>query len=142
MALYESVQYDNIGLFTFLTRLNDVMIYPEAIRIKVALDDGSVIGFSAEEYIGTHKQRELPKPKITEQDAREYINKNVKIMDSRMALINDSSGEDVLCYEFIGTLDDDTYRIFINAIDGEEEYVEQLQNVEPIYNDLIKGRAE
>ena len=141
MRLYESLQYDNTGLFTFLTRQDDVMIYPEAIRIKVALDDGTVIGFSAEEYLGKHKERELPAVKWTEEEAKKQINKNVEIMDSRKSLITNSLDEDVLCYEFIGILGDDTYRIFINVEDGTEEYVEKLQNAEPIYQNVVNRKG-
>ncbi len=42
----------------------------------------------------------------------------------------DQSGKEVLCYEFIGLLDDETYRIFINAANGDEELVEKLADNE------------
>jgi spore germination protein len=42
----------------------------------------------------------------------------------------------VLCYEFLGTIKNDTYRIFINADTGFEEKVEKLQNSEPLYNEV------
>ncbi|NCU16361.1 germination protein YpeB [Pallidibacillus pasinlerensis] len=141
LKLYESLQYDNTGVFTFVTIQDDVLIYPESIRLKVALDDGSLIGFSAEEYLGKQKERTLPKPKISVEEARSKINQNVNIMDYRMSLIDNDLNEEVLCYEFIGTLGDDTYRIFINALDGTEEYVEKLYNPEPIYDNVIEGRA-
>ncbi|MCU9599776.1 germination protein YpeB [Pallidibacillus thermolactis] len=141
LKLYESLQYDNTGLFTFVTIKDDVLIYPESIRLKVALDNGSVIGFSAEEYLGKQKDRTIPKPKLTVDEAKSNINKNVEIMDYRMSLIENDLNEEVLCYEFIGTLDHDTYRIFINALDGNEEFVEKLYNPEPIYDNVIEGRA-
>lgn len=50
LELFESTQYDHIGLFNFVTKKNNVRIYPESIMVKVALDDGSIIGFSAEQY--------------------------------------------------------------------------------------------
>ena len=46
-------------------------------------------------------------------------------------------GEEVLCYEFIGTMDHDTYRVYINAADGTEEKVEKLQNTEPDYANML-----
>ena len=54
-----------------------------------------------------------------------------------MAIITNDLGEEVLCYEFFGTMDDDTYRVYINANDGMEEKVEKLQNAEPVYEDVL-----
>ncbi|HWJ80545.1 MAG TPA: germination protein YpeB, partial [Niallia sp.] len=45
--------------------------------------------------------------------------------------------KEVLCYEFIGTLDNDTYRIYINAENGIEEKVEKLKNAEPVYEEVV-----
>ena len=142
MELFESVQYDNTGLFTFVTAKNNVRIYPEMVTIKVALDNGEIIGFSAEEYLGSNnKNRKIPEPEIALEEAKEAINKNVEIMESRLSVINNELDDEVLCYEFLGVLGDDTYRIFINAMDGTEEKVEKLQRAEPIYENLT-GRDE
>lgn len=142
LELFESTQYDHIGLFHFVTKKNNVRIYPESIMVKVALDDGSIIGFSAEQYLGTNnKHKEIPSAKISEEEARKAINKNVNVMETRLAIINNEVNDEVLCYEFLGTLDNDTYRIYVNAQDGSEEYVEKLQNAEPIYEDVANGKA-
>lgn len=134
--LVESTQYDNIGVFTFATNLNGVRIYPEAIKMKVALDNGKIIGFSARDYLSSNKTHPISQASLTEAQARKKINKSVKVMESLKAVIVNDLGEEVLCYEFLGTLNDDTYQIFINANTGEEEKVIKLQNAEPIFNQL------
>ncbi len=45
LEIDESAQYNNIGVFSFIPVEKNVRIYPEAIRMKVALDDGEVVGF-------------------------------------------------------------------------------------------------
>ena len=55
-------------------------------------------------------------------------------MEDSLAIINNDLGEEVLCYEFLGTIDNDTYQIFINANDGREEKVEKLKNPELLYD--------
>lgn len=67
----------------------------------------------------------------------EKINKQVKIMDDGLAIILNDMNEEVLCYEFIGTLGEDTYRIYINADNGVEEKVEKLKNAEPVYEEVV-----
>ncbi|HZG73125.1 MAG TPA: germination protein YpeB [Chondromyces sp.] len=137
LEILDSVQYDNVGVFTFVTNNDGVRVYPDSIKIKVALDNGQVIGFSAEDYLKAHHVREIPNPKLSEDEAREKINPNVKIQEQRLAIISNDIEEEVMCYEFLGTLGDDTYRIFINAEDGVEEKVEKLNNAEQIYEEVV-----
>jgi len=137
MELFESAQYDNVGVFTFVSNMNNVRIYPDAVKIKVALDDGSIIGFSADEYLSSHHVRDIPSPKVSEAEARKEVNPNLKVMENRIAVILNDLHEEVLVYEYLGVLGNDTYRIFINALTGDEEKVEKLKSAEPIYEDLV-----
>jgi spore germination protein len=102
--------------------------------MKVALDDGNVIGFTARDYLMAHHDREIPKASLTLEDARKKINPGVEVMEDRKAIIVNDLDEEILCYEFLGTIENDTYRIFINANNGHEEKVEKLKNQEAVYN--------
>ncbi|MCM3122221.1 MULTISPECIES: germination protein YpeB [unclassified Mesobacillus] len=137
LDLFESAQYDNIGVFTFVGVQDDVRIYPDAINMKVALDNGDIIGFSAEDYLKSNKAREIPQPGITNEEAKKKVNPNLKIMDEKKAIIMNDLNEEVLCYEFTGTLGNDTFRIYINAEDGTEEKVDKLHNAEPVYENVV-----
>ena len=137
LEMFESAQYDNIGIFTFVTALDGVRIYPDSLKIKVALDNGQIVGFAAEEYLKNNHVREIPKATITKDQAKETTNPNLKIMEERQAVIVNDLNEEVLCYEFLGMLGKDTYRIFVNAKTGEEEKVERLKNAEPIYEEVV-----
>jgi spore germination protein len=137
LDLFESAQYDNIGVFTFVGVQDDVRIYPDAINMKVALDNGDIIGFSAEDYLKSNKARKIPQPGITNEEAKKKVNPNLKIMDQKKAIIMNDLNEEVLCYEFTGTLGNDTFRIYINAEDGTEEKVEKLHNAEPVYENVV-----
>ncbi|NQD65176.1 germination protein YpeB [Bacillus haikouensis] len=137
LELFESVQYDKMGIFTYVTVLDGVRIYPDAIKIKVALDNGQIIGFAAEDYLRNNHDREIAEPGIALEDAKKETNTNLKVMEERLAVIVNDLNEEVLCYEFLGMLGNDTYRIFINANTGEEEKVEKLKNAEPIYEEVV-----
>lgn len=133
MELYDSAQYDSTGVFTYVTNINGVRVYPESIQMKVALDNGGIVGFSAKDYLSSYKKRNIVKPAITVEEARKHISKNVKVMEERQAVIMSDTKKEVLCYEFLGVYGKDTYQIFINAQNGTEEKVKKLQNVEPMY---------
>lgn len=137
LALFESAQYDKIGVFTFIGNQDGVRIFPDAIKMKVALDNGEIIGFSAEDYLKSHKSREIPAPGITIEEAKTKINPKLKIMDQNKAIIVNDLNDEVLCYEFLGVLGNDTFRIYINAEDGTEEKVEKLHNAENVYEDVL-----
>ncbi|OCA90951.1 germination protein YpeB [Bacillus sp. FJAT-27225] len=133
MELFESAQYDSVGVFTFVTKIGETRIYPDSVKVKIALDNGMPVGLSAEDYWKNHKDRKLDKPAITSEEARKKINPKVKIMEERQAVIVNDVREEVLCYEFLGTLGDDTYRIYINAKNGDEEKVDKLKEAEALY---------
>ncbi|MEH7107362.1 MULTISPECIES: germination protein YpeB [Bacillaceae] len=137
LETFESTQYDSIGVFNFVTNINGIRIYPESIKVKVALDNGDIVGVSAEEYLKSFQTRNFGKPAITLEQARAKINPNLKVMEDRQAVIVNDLNEEVLCYEFLGTIGDDTYRIFINAQNGIEEEVEKLKNAEAIYENVL-----
>ncbi|KAB7672916.1 germination protein YpeB [Bacillus sp. B1-b2] len=137
LALFESTQYENIGVFNFVTEIDGIKIYPDSIKMKVALDNGNIIGFAADDYLKASKEREISDPVVSKEDARKKINQQVNVMDDGLAVIINDLNEEVLCYEFIGTLDDDTYRIYINASNGIEEKVEKLKNAEPLYEEVV-----
>lgn len=130
MVVFQSTQYDNIGVYSFLYTEDDVRIHSDSVEIKIALDDGDILGLSAKNYLMNHRQREIPKPALSPEEAKEQVNSQVEIQEEFLAIIDNEFGEEVLVYEFLGILNDDTFRIFINAMDGREEKVEKLMNSE------------
>lgn len=130
MVVFQSTQYDNIGVYSFLYAEDDVRIHSDSVEIKIALDDGDILGLSAKNYLMNHRQREIPKPALSPEEAKEQVNSQVEIQEEFLAIIDNEFGEELLVYEFLGILNDDTFRIFINAMDGREEKVEKLMNSE------------
>lgn len=133
MELFLSSQYDNIGVYSFLYNQDGVRVYSDALEIKVALDTGDILGLTARDYLMNHTEREIPEPTLSEEEAKEAVNQKVEIQESFLAVIDNDLGEEVLTYEFLGIMGNETYRIFINAMDGREEKVEKLDGAEANY---------
>lgn len=134
MTLFQSSQYNNMGHYSFLYEEDDVRIFSDALEVKVALDDGEILGFTANNYYMNHTDRDIPDPDITDEEAKEKVNESVDIQETFLAVIDNDLGEEVLTYEFLGVMDEETYRIFINAMDGKEEKVERLDGTEINYS--------
>ena len=63
LEVFESAQYDNLGVFTIIKSLDGVRIYPKAIKVKVALDNGQIVGFSNEDYLkSVNSETKIAKP--------------------------------------------------------------------------------
>lgn len=134
MELYQSMELDTVGMYSFLYNQDGIRIYSDSIEVKVALDNGDILGLTANNYYSNHRERELNEPELTEEEALEYVNPNVQIEESGLAVITNDLDDEVLVYEFLGILGDDTFRIFINANNGREEMVEKLGGKELKYS--------
>ncbi|MDQ0257662.1 spore germination protein [Evansella vedderi] len=133
MQLVDSRQYDNIGVFNFAGVMDNIRIYSDSIVVEVALDEGDVIGFESFAYLENHNDREEFTQELSVDEAKEFLNPNLEVMEHHLAVIKNQLEEEVLCHEFYGVIKNDTYRIFINAENGKEEQVEKMDNPEPIF---------
>ena len=64
----------------FAHEQDDVICYPDLVKIKIALDTGEVLGMEAQSYFSSHVERKFAKPKISIEKARASINKNIEII--------------------------------------------------------------
>lgn len=120
-----SIQYDGAVLFNFVYNQDDITIYPDLVKVKVALDDGEIVGFDASAFYLNHQNRKLGIAAITEDEARSKLRVKFNIDSERLALIP-KGREEVLCYEFKGKYNDADFIIYINAINGKEEQILQI----------------
>lgn len=128
MTAVSADRYDNMGNLTFVAQQGDVLIYPEKITVRVGLDTGETTGFQASDYVHEHREkREIPKPKLTVEQARKKLNSEFKESYNRLAWIENDDSNEVLTYEFGGAINGSKYRIYLNAEDGTEESVEQVR---------------
>lgn len=127
---YENMQsvwvsvYSNIYYINFTTVTDDgIVIYPEMIKVKIAGDDGQVLGIEAMSYAYNRKDRNIDEAKISQDEARQIISAGVNVNNGRLTVIPKNNGQEVLCYEFECDYDDMYYLIYINAETAEEENI-------------------
>ncbi|EFM09799.1 germination protein YpeB [Paenibacillus curdlanolyticus YK9] len=117
--------YGNEGVFTYAATQNGVVIYPEKLTVKVALDNGDPLAIQASDFVYEDHKRTIPKAKISKAQARAALNPAMKISSEKMAIILNDMGEEALCYEFTGKINKEEYKLYINADTGIEESIEQ-----------------
>ena len=105
-----------------------VIIYPDLIKAKVALDDGSVLGIETSGYLNSHTTRNLPTNIITKEKAKEVLNKDLQIESENLAIIPTKWNTEVFCWEFKGKVEDNEFLVYINAETGKEEDILVIVN--------------
>ena len=102
---------------------NNVEIYPDLIKVKVALDNGEILGVETSGYLNNHTERTFTKAKISMEEARSKLNKSLEITSEGMAIIPTEWKTEILCYEFKGKIDDTDFLVYTNVETGREENI-------------------
>lgn len=109
---------------------NNVIIYPDLIKVKIALDNGEIIGIETTGYLNCHYTRNIPEDLISVEEARKNITSNVQISSEKLAIIPTEYNTEVLCYEFKGKLNEIDFIAYVNAQTGKEEDILIVTNTE------------
>lgn len=119
---------DGALTINFTAVQDDVLLYPDLIKVEVALDNGEILGFEGENYLMHHVKRGKLKPVITAAEAKKVISKALELQDVRLALIPSPGEDEVLCWECTCRTEDGIHCIvYVNAKTGAEEKILLLQ---------------
>lgn len=122
--------YENVASLIFASVHQNVIVYPEKVTVKVALDNGEVTGFQASDYIFERKQRDISAPALSASEAKRALNGNFQTDGETLAIIKNDIDKEVLCYQFTGRINGSMYRIYINGETGVEEKIEPLKQAD------------
>ena len=114
---------ENMTTINYAAVQDGVLLYPDLIKVKIAMDTGEVCSVECTGYIFNHTQREDLVPTLTEEQAKEFLSKDMTLEETRLTVIPTDSNGEVLTYEFKGTIEDNTFLIYINAKTGKEENI-------------------
>ena len=73
------LKQDGIVTINYAYKQDEVTVYPDLIKLKIALDNGEVMGIETKGYLNSHEERKIPEVKITKEKAKESLNKNLEI---------------------------------------------------------------
>lgn len=123
------LKYGNTAVVSYVYEQDDVRIYPDQIKLKIALDDGSITGIESQKYLVSHvEKRNLQSPAVSQETARKRVGKNLNIKTVKLGVVPTIANTEVLCYEFIGNYKEDNFVVYINAQTGFEQRILQIIN--------------
>lgn len=115
---------DGVMTVNYASTKGDVRLYPDLIKVSVALDNGEVCGFEALGYISSHGDRALPQAGVTSEEAAAKLPEDLQVETSRLAVIPTAGGHEKFCHEFV-CLNGEQQRfiIYVDAVSGEQEKI-------------------
>lgn len=114
---------ENIITINYLYKQNEILVYPDLIKVKIAMDNGEILGIESTGYLNSHEERTDIVPEITIEKAKENLNKNLNIEAENLSIIPTEWKTEILCYEFKGKIDETEFLVYINAKTGKEENI-------------------
>ena len=118
------MEQGNVLTVNFGYMQDNVLCYPDLIKVSVALDTGAVTGFECHGWIMNHTERNFDAPTISLETARSMVSPHLQILSHQMALIPTDGQYEVLCHEFKCSTEQNTHvLVYINAVTGNEEQI-------------------
>lgn len=122
------LKQEGIVTINYAATQDNVIMYPDLIKVKVALDNGEILGIETTGYLNNHTKRDVSKIAITKEEAKKSLNKDLQIESEGLAVIPTEWKSEILCYEFKGKVEDREFLVYINVENGREEDILIITN--------------
>lgn len=117
---------DGIIVINYAYEQDGYIVFPDLVKVKVALDNGEIIGFESRGYVMNHVFREIPEEKITKEQALKNVNEHLETEEVTTAIIPLEDGREAACYQIKGIVSNKHFLIYVNTQTGFTEDVQIL----------------
>ena len=114
---------ENMITINYASTQNNIVLYPDLIKVKITMDTGEVCSTEASGYIFNHKIRDNVTTSVSPEQAKSVLAPNIEILSEGIAIIPNEAKSEVLTYEFKGRINGKEFLIYVNANTGKEEKV-------------------
>jgi len=121
---------DNIATINFAYHAYNILYYPDLVKVRIAMDNGEVLGMEAGGYAANHIDRSFPSPKISADEAQKKLSPSLAVESVQLAVIPRDSQDEAFCWEFKCKMEDKTFLIYLSTETGAEEDVLMLVETE------------
>lgn len=119
----------NVAYINLAPIENEIIMYPDLVKVKVDLTSQEIIGFEAVNYAFNHAGRNFEFV-LNETEAEQKLGFDYEIISTSKAVIRLDSGIEIPAYEFFVERIDGKYFYYINAQTGEISNIMKLVTVE------------
>lgn len=115
-----SASSDNICYVNLAPVVDDIIMYPDLVKVKIELSSEEIVGYEASSYAINHLEREDLIAQITQTEAEALINSSLVVDSTKLCVIPLDFVGETLAYEFAGEFDNFKYYLFIDAYTGSQ----------------------
>lgn len=130
LAVTWTQRYDGILIINFAYCADGVIFYPDLVKARVRMDDGSLCGLDATGWLMNHHDRPGQEPAITAEEAQKLVSPQLAVESMRLAVIPTGGGGENLCWEFKGDFGGDTFFVYIDSVTGREANIFRVINTD------------
>lgn len=128
-GVWISKTQDTVTYVNCATVIDDVIVYPELIKVAIA-PSGEVVGMEAKAYLINKQERNVDFGEVDEQTAREALSGDLVVTNVAKSLI-EKNNKTYLCYEFQCQKGDRQYYVYVDSKSGKEvEIFKVIKNTE------------
>ncbi len=120
----------NRATLTFVPNRDGVLRYGEPLRVQVSAFDGSILGFWGTPFFlaQSRAKPEMMQAGETAWNVEDKVQAGVKVLDQKMALIQNEREEEIFTTRLGVEYEEDYYLIYLNLETGDEEQIVQVSS--------------
>ncbi|HEY3365458.1 MAG TPA: PepSY1/2 domain-containing protein [Symbiobacteriaceae bacterium] len=125
--LISTAENDGTLILDFAPLETGVAVEPETIKVMLAMDNAELVGFDARNYWINRHPRTMGAPALSETDARQRVSPRLQLEASpALSLVVDRRRQERLVWAVRGRVDDQRFRVFIDARTGQEVDIQRI----------------
>ena len=129
-GVWVSKTQDQTTYVNCATVVDDVIVYPDLIKVAVDSYSGEIVGCEAKAYLFNHQDWNVTMGQITEQEAQKHLGNGLKVTNVAKALV-EKDNRQFFCYEFECEMDGRQYFVYVDSKTGNEvEIFKVIENTE------------
>ena len=118
-GIWVSNVQDYVTYVNCATVVDDVIVYPELIKVAVDTSDGQIVGIEAKSYLINHKDRQVDFGRMSQQECQKQLDKDLRVTNTAKSLI-ELKGKEYTAYEFECTDGTNQYYVYVDSHTGRE----------------------
>ncbi|MCG0238414.1 MAG: germination protein YpeB [Firmicutes bacterium] len=127
------VDYDEYGdaggvaVAVFVPVEDGLPIFHQRLKVRVARDNGEILGYDAREHWLRRRPRSPGRPALTEAEVRSRLAPGLTVEEIRLGVTETDQDGEALAYRVLARGPADRYEIYVDARTGEEVRVRRVQ---------------
>lgn len=121
--------YNGMAVFEMIPETEEgILLYPDSIKLWIAMDSGAVMGMDTRGYLMNHRERNFPGEILTAEQAQEKLSEELNLQKHALAVISHEDGSESYCHGFYcETGAGESWLIFLDAQTGAEKEIYMIE---------------